>query len=383
MTEVETIKGKFVERRYKLKNKHNLKILSFREAMTTMKKEQTQFLTKFENKKIAVGVWTTPKRTKNPPWNRVYPLLLHDGIKICIIPAYHNTSSFTEKIRIQPATFSWFHAIGKIYIIIGKYIRAETTKKRKDAKNTKSGKKSTAGKTVLTFNNSHYDLEDLEKQIRQIVKGKKNSEEWNLDQIKKIPKLFEESIKEIERLCQENDVESSDWSKVVEKIQTWKKDHDIFLDYFDKEAIKAQNREFKSVHKLENVPGKKGKIDIEVKHFPVLHLTADSMKIDKKNKKIELLEGKNAKRKWNGETMVHEQHSKLIVFFNSDFKKDNNEYEIELVSYLTSSIEDTKKATETEIRKKYADFITDYENNEIKFEVDGKIIVELDSITKN
>ena len=74
---------------------------------------------------------------------------------------------------------------------------------------------------------------------------------------------------------------------------------------------------------------------------------------------------------------------KAVMYFNSDFKKDNNEYEIELVSYLTSSIEDTKKATETEIRKKYAGFITDYENNEIKFEVEGKIIVELDSITKN
>ena len=381
MTEVETIKGKFVERRYELKNKHNLKIFSFREAM---EKNVKKFVIKFEEEKIAVAVWTTPKRSKNPPWNRVYPLLLHNGIKICIIPAYHSTGKVGDPNRIQPATFSWFHAIGEIYIIIGKYIHAGKTKKRPDAANKKDGKPSTAGQPLLTFKNSHYDLEDLEKQIEQIVKGKKSSKDWNLDQIKKIPGLYEESIREIERLCQENGVVCKDFSKIKKEIQDWIEDHDVFLDYFDKEAIKAQNREISEEQKLENVPGKIGKIDIEVKDFPVLHLTGDSMKIDEIDKKIELLEGKNStNKKFNDDQMVHEQHLKLIVFFNSDFKKDNNEYEIELVSYLTSSIEDTKKATKTEIRKKYADFITDYENNEIKFEVDGKIIVELDSITKN
>ena len=381
MTEVETIKGKFVERRYELKNKHNLKIFSFREAM---EKNEKKFVIKFEKKEIAVAVWTTAKRTKTPPWYRVYPILLHDGIKICIIPAYHNTMATTERIRIQPATFSWLHAIGEIYIIIGKYIHAGKTKKGPDAPTKKDGKPSTAGQPLLTFKNSHYDLEDLEKQIEQIVKGKKSSKDWNLDQIKKIPRLYEESIEKIEELCKENDIASGDWSEVKKDIQTWKKDHEKFLDYFDVEAIKAQNREISVGHKLESVPGKKGKIDIEVKDFPVLHLTADSMKIDEIDKKIELLEGKNStSKKFNDEQMVHEQHSKLIVFFNSDFKKDNNEYEIDLVSYLTSSIEDTEKAKETEIRKKYADFITDYENNKVKFEVDGKIIVKSDSITKN
>ena len=71
MTEVETIKGKFVERRYELKNKHNLKTLSFRKAM---EKNVKKFVIKFEEEKIAVAVWTTPKRSKNPPWNNTIPL---------------------------------------------------------------------------------------------------------------------------------------------------------------------------------------------------------------------------------------------------------------------------------------------------------------------
>ena len=59
MTEVETIKGKFVERRYELKNKHNLKIFSFREAM---EKNVKKFVIKFEEEKemsyvISIRSW--------------------------------------------------------------------------------------------------------------------------------------------------------------------------------------------------------------------------------------------------------------------------------------------------------------------------------------
>ena len=79
-------------------------------------------------------------------------------------------------------------------------------------------------------------------------------------------------------------------------------------------SISAQNREFKSSQKLEKVPGKKGKVDIDVPDFPKLHLTADSMEVDVNQKIITLLEGKNTKDKFPSPDMVVEQLVKLMIF---------------------------------------------------------------------
>ena len=220
---IDTIKGKFVKHRYCLKKKRSLDLIPFRDAMANNEK---RFLSEFENQKIAISVWTTPKRTKNPPWGRVYDTLPYsdeissvydtlpyrdeissvydtlpyrDAIKICIIPAYHNTG-IGDPNKIQPSTFSWFAAIGNIYIIVGKYVDAEKTTKRKDAPNKKSDKPSKAGEPILTYKNSHYDLDDLEKQITKIITEKPKFVAWNQGQVKKIPILLDESADIVKNL---------------------------------------------------------------------------------------------------------------------------------------------------------------------------------------
>ena len=380
---IDTITGIFVKHRYCLKKEQSLDLIPFRDAMAN---NETRFLSEFENQKIAISVWTTPKRTKNPPWGRVYDTLPYsdeissvydtlpyrDAIKICIIPAYHNTG-IGDPNKIQPSTFSWFAAIGNIYIIVGKYVDAEKTTKRKDAANKKSGKPSKAGEPILTYKNSHYDLDDLEKQITKIITENPTVVAWNQSQIKKIPIWLDESADIVKNLCDKYGVECN--TKRLEALkkeaEIWKNDHNQYLKDFDDASMDSQQREFLSDQKFENVPGKKGKIDIAVPPFPILHLTADSMKVDPEKKIIKLLEGKNTNEKFNKPGMVYEQHVKLMVFFNSDFSIDNKNYNQELVSYLTT---DVKSATREEINEKYKEIIQDNNANEIEFQVDGETI---------
>ena len=92
------------------------------------------------------------------------------------------------------------------------------------------------------------------------------------------------------------------------------------LDH-DKKCKDAQNRESKSSQELENVPGNKGKIEIDIPNNPKLHLTADMMEIDQSEKLITLLEGKNSSnKKFPDDTMIYEQIVKLILLKNCDFK---------------------------------------------------------------
>ena len=110
----------------------------------------TYFLSKFSNgEKIAISVWTTPKRTKTPPWPRVYSTLPHPGKKITIIPVQASYGLYGDKNIIQPATISWITSFG-IYVIIGVYTNASKKAKGAPSANTNPHKQSTQGKAVFT-----------------------------------------------------------------------------------------------------------------------------------------------------------------------------------------------------------------------------------------
>ena len=357
-----SVRGTFVKHRYCLKKKLSLEEIPFRDAMRNGKKS---FLSEFRKEKVAISVWTTPKRTKTPPWGRLYNTLPHEGKKITIIPVQASYGRYGDANIIQPSTFSWITAIADIYVIVGMFTNADAKGKNAPSANAKTEKKSTEGKTVFTM--FKYDLDDIENQINQIISKNPEIQDWNNDQLKKIPTLLERATVINKELGAKLSVEVQNFRALEGKIQSWKQNFSKYLSDKDKESISAQNREFKSEQKLEKVPGKKGKIDIDVPGFPELHLTADSMEIDTTRKIIQLLEGKNTQRKLNHIEMVLEQHVKLMLFFNTDFMINNDEYDKELISYLTGN----GTATKAEIDAAYTEIIQDCDANKIKFVVDN------------
>ena len=187
-----TIEGKIGNQKCIFTNELDLKEIPFVEAM----KAKRVFLSKFSNgEKIAISVWTTPKRTKTPPWPSVHKTLPYSGKKITIIPVQASYGLYGDSNLIQPSTISWITNLG-IYVIIGVYTNAGKRPKGKQSANAKPSKKSTEGEMVFT--NFEYELKYIENQITEIITKNPEGNAWNLLQIPKIPMLLHKSIEHIE-----------------------------------------------------------------------------------------------------------------------------------------------------------------------------------------
>ena len=189
-------------------------------------------------------------------------------------------------------------------------------------------------------------------------------------QIKKIPELLYKATEHNKRLGKQLNVIVQNFRNIERDLVSWKQDYSKFLSDHDEKSICAQNREFKSSQKLEKVPGKKGKVDIDVPDFPKLHLTADSMEVDVNQKIITLLEGKNTKDKLPSKDMVIEQLVKLMIFKKSDFQINNKSFQKRLVCYLAGK----GKSSDSDIKYMYQDLIKECQVNDIEFRFNDKII---------
>jgi hypothetical protein len=363
MIEIKTIEGVLSKSRYKFRENHCLKKISFKQAMNDNKKS---FLSEFENNEVAISVWTTPKRTKTPPWKRVHNTLPFKGEKISIIPVQASYGLYGDRNILQPSTISWMSSLG-IYVIVGVFVRADSTEKGATSANTKEGKKSTEGK--LVFEKFQYELDEIENQINRIITESPKIQSWNQEQLKQMPILLQRATEINKQLGSELGVKVQNFKILDKKIKSWVQDFVKYLLDHDKKSISAQNRESKSSQKLENVPGNKGKIEIDIPNNPKLHLTADMMEIDQNGKLITLLEGKNSSnKKFPEDTMVYEQIVKLILLKNCNFKFNGNPFKTKLICSLTGN----EEATDAEIKKEYPEIIDECKTNEILFQFNGK-----------
>ncbi len=366
MDKIPTVDAKIGSEVYHFSKDPGLKEIEFKKAM---KENKTSFKSKISNDKIvAISVWTTPKRTKTYPFPRVYSTLGHDGKKITIIPVQASYGKYGDDNKLQPGTISWMSGLG-VYVIIGVFTKAKMRPKGKTAANAKAGKISTQGKCVFT--EFRFNDEELEEQISKIVSKCPKVEDWNQEQLLKIPSLLELAIAHNRRLGQELQVDVRNFKSLEKKLKGWKTNIPAYLSDCDKESKGAQHREFSSNQKLENVPGSKGKINVDMGNSKMIFLTGDSVSIDKNKKIIEILEGKHSsKGKFPSEDDVLDALFKLMIFKKSEIKIDGVKYTKKLVCYLSGKI----PATDKEIKEKYKELIQECKNNNIEFRFNDKVI---------
>ena len=366
-SDLTTIEGKIGNQSYQFKIDSKLPSMDFVEAMQQNNKK---FKSKFLNKETAaISVWTTPKRTKTYPLARVYDTLSYDGTKITIIPVIVDYGKHGERGKIQPNTVDWMTSIG-VYLILGVYVDAEKGKVGRLAKNAGIKTKSSEGKPKFA-EGQKFDLKYLQKQIEKIIENKPNIKKWNENQLTTIPNLLENGITHYKRLGKKLDVPLSDFSRLEKKVELWKNDPDQFLADHEKLSKGAQNRETKTGHKLEDVPGEKGKINIDFGESRKLYLTSDSMELDKDKCLVTLLEGKNASSgKLPSENDIKEALIKLMIFKNSDFYFEGKKLEKKLVCYLTGQYDNV----EEEFRVKFQSLIDECNANNIELKLNDKII---------
>ena len=365
MVEPEIIEATIGNEVYNFSTDPKLKEIEFNKAM---KENKTSFKYKIGNEIVAISVWTTPKRTKTYPLPRVYNTLSHSGKKITIIPVQASYGEKGDDNKLQPGTISWMSGLG-VYVIIGVYIKAKMRPKGKAAANAKEGKVSTQG--VPVFTSFEFKNDELKKQVKEIVSKCPKVEDWNQKQLLKIPSLLKTAIENNRRLGKELGVLVRPFKSLEKKLGIWETDIPKFLLDCDKESKKAQHREFSSDQKLENVPGKKGKFNVNMGNSKMIFLTADSVSVDQHKKIIEILEGKHSTiKKFPDENDVCDALFKLMIFKKSNIKIGGIKYAKKLVCYLSG----TGIVTNEEVKRKYQDLIIECNNNNIELRFNDKII---------
>ena len=366
MVEIPTIEGKIGTHNYEFKINLELEEIDFIEAM---QKNRKVFKSKFLNKEtVGISVWTTPKRTKTYPFTRVYDTLSYDGVKITIIPALVDYGSNGERGKIQPNTIYWLSGLG-VYLILGVYIDADKGEVGGLAKNAGLGTKSREGSPKFA-KGQRFDLGYIQAQIKEIIQKKPNITTWNQKQLIMIPGLLEEAIDNYKRLGEKLKVPLGNFSRLESKVKAWQKDSEKFLADCVKESKRAQKSEANSIHVLEDVPGEKGKINIDFGDSKILYLTADSVEIKKDKCLITLLEGKNTTSdnlpNWGD---IKDALVKLMIFKNSDFCFEGKKYKKKLVCYLTSTNKDV-----TKFKEEYKSLIEECNANDIELRFNKEII---------
>lgn len=365
MADVFTIEGKIKKNSYQFKIRPKLSAINFLDAMQRNRKV---FKSKFlENETVAISVWTTPKRTKTYPFARVYDTLSYDGIKITIIPAMVDYGKHGERGKIQPSTVDWMTSIG-VYLILGTYVHAEKGKKGKMAANAGSKTQSSEGKPKFA-QGQKFDTDYLQKQIETIIMTKPDVKEWNEKQLEMIPEFLEKGIEIYKKLGAKLNVPLGNFAKMEYDVRRWTKDSKQFLKDCEEASKGAQNRETVSDHMLEDVPGNKGKINIDFGESRKLYLTSDSMVLEKGT--VTLLEGKNTSSgKYPVMGDVKDALIKLMIFRSSDFEFEGEELEKKLVCYLTGNQNDV----EDEFRNNCKSLIDECSANDIELVLNRRII---------
>ena len=366
-SEIIVIDGKIKDQNYQFVINPELSEIDFVQAM---EKNRKVFKSEFAGRKtVAISVWTTPKRTKTYPFARVYDTLGYDGVKITIIPVMVDYGINGERGRIQPNTVDWMTSIG-VYLILGVYIDADKGKVGKLARNAGASTKSSAGKPKFAAG-QRFDVKYLQSQIEKIIENKIDVKTWNEIQLSLIPDFLEKSINNYKKLGEKLEVPLSDFSKLEEQVRKWKQDSVKFLTDCESNSKRAQDSESRSVHKLEDVPGEKGKINIGFGGTKKLYLTSDSMILDKNKREVTLLEGKNtSKGKYPSEPDIKDALIKLMIFKSCWFSVGEIKLKKKLICYLTGQ----DKNVEEEFRKEHKLLIDECNANEIELQLNKKII---------
>ena len=124
-----------------------------------------------KNEKVAISRWTSPKRTRSYPYARIYDTYEFSGKKITIIPFVKDEGAKGDRDFMQWDTISLMNLLD-INIIIAYYNKASINPRNK-------------GKIT----NQEFDLNYIERKIKEILSYRSSALHWNLEQINEIDKL--------------------------------------------------------------------------------------------------------------------------------------------------------------------------------------------------
>ena len=274
-----------------------------------------------KNKKVAISRWTSPKRTRSYPYARVYDTYGFLGKKITIIPFVKDEGARGDRDFIQWDTISLMSLLD-VNVIIAYYNQASINPRNKDK-----------------ITEQEFDLNYIEKKVKEILNYHSSALHWNLAQIDEMDIIAERAIEEYNKISKKLNVKMHSSDEIERRIEILKQGKSFFLEHSRNLAENAQNREVSTIHKAELLEAnKKSKITIKNYLGGNYFFTVDEAWID--GEYIYLVEGKNTNTGYlTSESDIKDALLTMILFTNlKNVKVGNQEYKPKPVLKLTSKV---------------------------------------------
>ena len=266
---------------------------------------------------VAMSWWVSAKRTRSYPYARVYDTLGFSGKKITIIPVVKDEGKEGDRDFLQWDTVSLMSLLG-VYVIIAYYSDAERSKRYRHK-----------------ITNQRFDIDYIQKQIKNILSYQSDALHWNLAHIDKVGQIGQKALEAYTQISRKLKVEMHSKQSAEKRIAELLKGKNDFMKLSRVLAEKAQKRERLTIQPKENLSGTKAIITIRNYLGGYYYFTSDEARI--KGNDVFLIEGKHSKN--NSLPSLEDIKDgllKMILFTNlEDVKIDSKNYNPVAVLKLT------------------------------------------------
>jgi len=266
---------------------------------------------------VAMSWWVSAKRTRSYPYARVYDTLGFSGKKITIIPVVKDEGKEGDRDFLQWDTVSLMSLLG-VYVIIAYYSDAERSKRYRHK-----------------ITNQRFDIDYIQKQIKNILSYQSDALHWNLTHIDKVGQIGQKALEAYTRISRKLKVEMHSKQSAEKRIAELLKGKNDFMKLSRVLAERAQKRERLTIQPKENLSGTKAIITIRNYLGGYYYFTSDEARI--KGNDVFLIEGKHSKN--NSLPSLEDIKDgllKMILFTNlEDVKIDSKNYNPVAVLKLT------------------------------------------------
>jgi len=268
------IKAEIVEGiRYKPILKCNLAEVSI--ADFNINSAKSSCVVSYEQNRLAVSKWVTPKRTRSYPYERVYNTFSVSK-RITVIPIVKDEGAKGDRDFLQWDTISLMSLLD-VYVITAYYKTAEKHRSRTDK-----------------ITNQKFDNDFVESKIKEICNYHSSALHWNLKELKNISQVLDTAKKAYREIAARTKVKFHSERGLDTFASVVAEDLSAFMESSRLKAQSAQAREFLTIQPKEILATQsKAKITITNYLGGKYFLTVDEIVL--KDEKLILIESKHSK----------------------------------------------------------------------------------------
>ena len=269
--------------------------------------------------RLAASRWVSPKRTRSYPYERVYNTLTNQK-RVAVIPVLKDEGKNGERDFLAWDTISLLNLL-EVHAVLSYYDRATKSPRRTDS-----------------LIDQQFDNNFVVAKLKEVAATKLTAFEWNLRELKDLPKTVELAKIAYRKISAQTKVELHDETGLIKFERKLTADAAGFLNFSREKSARAQTREFLTDQPKESLPtNTKSRITIQDYLGGKYFFTVDEAVLE--NDTLYLIESKhNQGDKLTGTSDLKDGLVKMILYRNLvDVKRNGKPIKFLPVLRLTAS----------------------------------------------